>query len=106
MNILKYLRRTKDIFLIYGDGDLIVSGYTDANFQSDRDDFKSQSGYVFTLNGGTVSWKSSKQDTTMDSTIESEYFASFETAKEAIWIRKFIIELGVIPIIVDPTPLY
>ena len=25
-NILKYLRRTKDVFLIYGDGDLIVNG--------------------------------------------------------------------------------
>ena len=64
-NILKYLRRTKDIFLIYGDGDndLHVKGYTDANFQSDRDDSKSQSGYVFTLNGGAVSWKSSKQET-------------------------------------------
>ena len=40
-NILKYLRRTKDVFLIYGDGDLIVSGYTDASFQSYRDDSKS-----------------------------------------------------------------
>ena len=59
-NILKYLRRIKDLFLIYGDGDLIVSEYTDASFQSDRDDFKSQSGYVFTLNGVVVSWKSSK----------------------------------------------
>ena len=59
-NILKYLRRTKDVFLIYGDEDLIISGYIDANFQSDRDDSKSQSGYVFTLNVGVVSWKSSK----------------------------------------------
>ena len=49
-NILKYLRRTKDVFLIYGDGDLIVNGYSDANFQSDRNDSKSQSSYVFTLN--------------------------------------------------------
>ena len=40
-NILKYLRRTKNAFLIYGDGDLIVNGYSDANFQSDRDDSKS-----------------------------------------------------------------
>ena len=31
-NILKYLRRTKDVFLIYGDGDLIVEGYNDASF--------------------------------------------------------------------------
>ena len=71
-NILKYLRRTKDVFLIYGDGDLNVEGYSDANFHSDRDDSKSQSGYVFTLNGGAVSWKSSKQETTADSTTESE----------------------------------
>ena len=59
-NILKYLRRTKDVLFIYGDGDLIISGYTDANFQSDRDDSKSQSSYVFILNGGAISWKSSK----------------------------------------------
>ena len=54
-NILKYLRRTKDVFLIYGDVDLIVNGYTDANFQYDKVVFKSQSGYVFTMNGGIVS---------------------------------------------------
>ena len=40
-NILKYLRRTKDVFLIYGDRDLIVEGYSDASFQSDKDDSKS-----------------------------------------------------------------
>ena len=47
-NILKYLRRTKDTFLIYGgQEELIVKGYTDASFQTDKDDFRSQSGYVF-----------------------------------------------------------
>ena len=60
-NILKYLRRTKDVFLIYGgEEELVVTGYTDASFQTDKDDSKSQSGYVFTMNGGAVSWKSSK----------------------------------------------
>ncbi|KAJ8761561.1 hypothetical protein K2173_004337 [Erythroxylum novogranatense] len=43
-NILKYLRRTKDVFLVYGDGNLQVSGHTDASFQFDKDDSKSQSG--------------------------------------------------------------
>ena len=56
-NILKYLRKTKDLFLIYADSDLIVRRYTNASFQFDRDDFKSQSGYVFTLNGGVVSFQ-------------------------------------------------
>ncbi|PNX64511.1 retrotransposon protein putative Ty1-copia sub-class, partial [Trifolium pratense] len=63
-NILKYLRRTKDSFLIYGgQEELNVIGYTDASFQTDRDEFRSQSGFVFCINGGAVSWKSSKQDT-------------------------------------------
>ncbi|KAL2246150.1 UNVERIFIED_CONTAM: Retrovirus-related Pol polyprotein from transposon TNT 1-94 [Sesamum indicum] len=49
-SILKYLGRTKDIFLFYGSGELILEGYSDASFQSDEDDAKSQSGFVFRLN--------------------------------------------------------
>ncbi|GJT39381.1 retrotransposon protein, putative, ty1-copia subclass [Tanacetum coccineum] len=63
-NILKYLRNTKDMFLVYG-GDLKrelrVSCYTDAGYLTDADDLKSQTGYVFVLNGGVVDWKSAKQ---------------------------------------------
>ena len=36
--ILKYLRRTKDLVLIYGGGDLQLTGFTDSDFQSDVDD--------------------------------------------------------------------
>ena len=55
-NILKYLRRTKDLFLIFGGGsELRVEGYTDSDFMSDPDDRKSTSGYMFICNGGTVS---------------------------------------------------
>ena len=62
-NILKYLRRTKDIFFIYGGrkGDLVISGYTDVGFQSNLDDFISQSCFVFCLNGGAMRWRSSKK---------------------------------------------
>ncbi|KAK8662946.1 hypothetical protein V6N13_024832 [Hibiscus sabdariffa] len=90
-NILKYLRRTKDVFLVYGgEEELRIKGYTDASFQTDKDDSRSQSGFVFCLNGGAVSWKSSKQDTVADSTTEAEYIAASEAAKEAVWIKKFI----------------
>jgi len=41
-----------------------------------------------------------------DSTIEAEYIAASEAAKEAVWIRKFITELGVVPSISDPIDLY
>ena len=49
-NILKYLRKTKDVFLVFGGLELKLEGFTDSNFQSDLDDCKSIAGYVFTLN--------------------------------------------------------
>ncbi|KAK1663860.1 hypothetical protein QYE76_052019 [Lolium multiflorum] len=53
-NILKYLKRTKDMFLCYGDDqELVVTSYTDASWNTDPDDSKSQSGYVFILNGAS-----------------------------------------------------
>jgi len=37
--IIKYLRRTKDMFLIYGgEEELSVNGYIDATFQTDTND--------------------------------------------------------------------
>jgi sulfur relay (sulfurtransferase) DsrC/TusE family protein len=105
--ILKYFRRTKNMFLIFGGEDeLVIKGYTDASFQTDKDDSKSQSGFVFCLNGGAVSLKSSKQDTVADSTTEAEYIAASEAAKEVVWIRKFVSELGVVPGASSPVNLY
>jgi hypothetical protein len=41
-NILKYLRRTKDAFLVFGgDEDLVLTGYTNASFQTGIDDSRS-----------------------------------------------------------------
>lgn len=37
---------------------------------------------------------------------ETEYITISKAAKEAIWIKKFITKLGVVPTIVDPIPLY
>jgi hypothetical protein len=55
-NILKYLRRTKEVFLVFGgEEELVVNGYSDATFQIDADDSKLQSCFVFCLNGLPVS---------------------------------------------------
>ena len=44
----KYLKRTKEMVLVYGgDQELIVKGYVDASFDTDPDDSKSQTGYIF-----------------------------------------------------------
>ncbi|KAL0416707.1 UNVERIFIED_CONTAM: Secreted RxLR effector protein [Sesamum latifolium] len=104
--ILKYLKRTKDMFLIYGSGELILEAYSDASFQSDEDDAKSQSGFIFKLNGDLVAWKSSKKATTMDFTTKAEYIAASEAAKKAIWMKNYIQELGVVPSIVKPVVIF
>jgi hypothetical protein len=80
-----------------GEEELVVMGYADASFQTNMDDSKSQSGFVFCLNGGTMSWKSSKQETVAYLTMEVEYIASSEAAKEAVLIKKFVSVLGVVP---------
>ena len=53
-----------------------------------------------------MSWKSSKQETVADSTTEAEYIAASEAAKEGVWIRNFIAELGVVPSASSPMDLY
>nr|GEV99128.1 retrotransposon protein, putative, Ty1-copia subclass [Tanacetum cinerariifolium] len=93
-NIMKYLRNTKDMLLVYG-GDLKrelrVSCYTDVEYLMDADDLKSQTGYVFILNGGVIDWKSAKQSIFATSSVEAEYIAAFDASKEAVWVRKFIL---------------
>nr|GFC79710.1 retrotransposon protein, putative, Ty1-copia subclass [Tanacetum cinerariifolium] len=85
--ILKYLRNTKDMVLVYGEkpeAEQKVFCYADASFQTDKDDTKSQTGYVFVLNGGTVDWKSAKQSTVVMSSTEVEYIATTEASIEAV----------------------
>jgi hypothetical protein len=63
-------------------------------------------GYVFTLNGGAFSCKSSKQGTITESTTEVEYIVASKAAKEGVWIKKFMIELCVVPSLQGPMEIY
>ena len=96
------------MFLVYGgvEGKLDVTCYTDDGFETDRDDTRSQTGYVFVMNGGAVDWKSAKQSTTAMSSTEAEYIAASEATMEAVWIRKFISGLGVVPSNERPINMY
>ena len=80
-HILKYLMRTRDYMLVYSSGSLETIGYTDSDFQGDIDSRKSTYGYVFTLNGGDICWRSVKQTCVADSTTEAEYVVASEATK-------------------------
>ena len=89
---------------MYGGDELIPIGYTNSNFMSDKDSRKSTSGHLFTLGGGAVSLRSIKQKCIADSTAEAEY--ACESAKEAFWLKKFLMELEVVPASLSPITLY
>ncbi|XP_043717750.1 secreted RxLR effector protein 161-like [Telopea speciosissima] len=85
--ILKYLRRTKDYFIVYGCDQLSVVGYTDSDFQTDKDDRKSTSGMVFMIGDGAVIWRSAKQKSIVDSTTKAEYLAASEQLRKVFGSR-------------------
>ena len=105
-HIIKYLKRTRDYMLVYQSVSLVPCGYTDSDFMSDKDSRKSTSGYVFTLGGGAISWRSVKQSCIADSTMEAEYVAASEAAKEAVWLRNFLMDLEVILPVQSAITLY
>ncbi|KAH9781528.1 hypothetical protein KPL71_008509 [Citrus sinensis] len=71
----------------------MLEGYSDANWISGYDEIKSTSGYIFTLSGGAVSWKSPKQTCIARSTMESELIALEKACTEAEWLRNLLVDL-------------
>ena len=59
----------------------------DADYAGEVDDRRSTTGYVFTLSGGPICWKSTLQSIVAMSTTEAEYMAVAEAAKEALWLK-------------------
>lgn len=99
--LLQYLKASADYSLTYTGGlsserffsaDLV--GFTDADWAGDKWDRKSTSGYVFFHGGAAVTWKSKKQATVALSSTEAEYIALSEAAKEAVWLRQLLRDLG------------
>ena len=89
--VLRYLQGTKGLMLTYRrSNSLEIEGYSDSNFAVDIDDRNSTSGYVFTLAGGAISWKSSKQTVIASSMIYAEFVACYEASGRVKWLKKFI----------------
>lgn len=93
--IFRYLRGTSNIGLIYGsDTQCLVTGFSDSDYAGDVDSRRHMTGYVFTLGGSVVSWKATLQSTVTLSTTEVKYMALTEAAKEGIWLKCLIGDLG------------
>ncbi|CAM9969992.1 unnamed protein product, partial [Choristocarpus tenellus] len=69
-------------------------GYADASYASDPASYRSTSGYIFMLKGGSVTWSSKKQSMVSLSTTESESHALSFAAQEAHHLRSLLSSLG------------
>lgn len=57
---------------------------------------------MFTLGDQAISWRNIKQSYIVDLTMEAKYMTTFEATKEIILLRKFLMELQVVPMIASP----
>ncbi|CAI7811421.1 unnamed protein product [Closterium sp. NIES-54] len=83
---------------------LYLSCFTDATWTSDFSDATSHGGYICSVGGIPVSWKSKKQGEIDHSSTESEYMALFHGVKEVVWMRRLLEELGKEQ--ENPTPVF
>ncbi|GJZ72236.1 retrovirus-related pol polyprotein from transposon TNT 1-94 [Tanacetum coccineum] len=97
--ILKYLRGTANVGLVYGTdrgNHVDVTGFVDSDYAKDPDKGRSITGYAFLVQGCVVSWKATLQHVVALSTTEAEYMALTEAVKEVFGLMGILEEsLGV-----------
>jgi hypothetical protein len=99
--VLRYLKGTMSLGIHYTGYPTILEGYCDANWISDADEIYATSGYVFSLGGGVVSWKSCKQTILTRSTMEAELTTLDIASVEAEWLHELLMDL---PVVEKPVP--
>lgn len=89
----QYLKGTENMSIKYG-GAQPLGGWVDSDFSGDLETGKSTTGYVFTLHGGVVLWRSRQQRLVATSTTTAEYIAAAEGVKESLWLRRVVGDMG------------
>ncbi|KAL1939181.1 hypothetical protein VTO73DRAFT_10222 [Trametes versicolor] len=91
--LVRYLLGTRDLWLVYGSDTTGLAGYTDADWGTSEDSRHSVCGYVYTFDGGAVSWSAKKQSVVALSSTEAEYIGITHAAKEAMWLKALLGDL-------------
>ena len=92
--VLRYLAGTVELGITFVAPPLDPEVFSDANWAGNEDNRRSTTGYIVMFNGGAIVWQSRLQPTVALSTMEAEYMALAEAAKEIAWLRRFLKELN------------
>lgn len=93
--IMRYLKGASGKCLTFTkEPELKVTGYCDSDYATDLDRRRSITGFIFTVGGNTVSWRSCLQKVVALSTTEAEYIALSEASREAVWLKGICEELS------------
>lgn len=102
--ILRYLKGTIELGVRYRSMDVAkVIGYCDSDFAQEKPSRKSISGYTFMFAGGPISWRSKQQSVIAQSTVETEFVALSLAVREALWIKKFKLDIPIDSTVFDIT---
>lgn len=109
MHVMKYLEGTRTVGISYRVGEK-TKGFqknlldkrttseptaaVDSDFGNDKEESKSISGYLVTVNESVISWRSKRQSMVATSTCHAEYVAASEASREVIWIRMLLQGIG------------
>jgi hypothetical protein len=94
--VMHYLAGTMNYRIHYSGYHAVLEGYNDVNWISDVDELYAMSGYVFTLGGAAVLWRSCKQIILTISTMEAEFVALDTTIVKTDCLRELLMDLPII----------
>jgi len=73
---------------------LVVAGYSDADWAGNANDRKSTLGGCFYVGNNLVAWMSRKQSSISLSTAEAEYIVAGSYCTQLLWMKKLICDYG------------
>lgn len=94
--ILRYIKGTRSYGTTYrrSNAPFELLGYSDSDWAADIHTRKSLGAYLFLIAGGPFSWACKRNQTICLSSTEAEYKALSAAAREAVWDRRCLMDMG------------
>ncbi|CAI7887348.1 unnamed protein product [Closterium sp. NIES-53] len=73
---------------------VVLTGHADASWADDQATQRSSQGYIFILGSGSVSWRSTRSSSVLNSSCEAEIYAGAMAAQELRWLTYILTDLG------------